>query len=405
MNNLWNQRLNKYQKKLLKYLRFVFNDHFIIALFFILGAACYGYFILIDNYITKYTFQDKLVAVIILYLFLQIGKIATLLSKPDIVFLLPKDYEINKYLKCALKHSFFINTIMQGSLVIIVVPFLVRVLGFNIVEWIVILISQIILKYSLLLLKKFDLFNTRWTRSTPGIIVYYILPLLAILCGIFFSSWLELIISIGLIILTNALQNKIQNNHIFKWNQAIELEESRVRRIYKFFSLFTYVPEVSETIKERKYLDFLLPKYSKDQNKTYLYLYWRGFWRNPEYSGIFIRLTLISLIIGCFVNLYWLSILLILLFIYLTGFQLLPLYNQYSDNIFTHLYPLNEKIREKNFKNVLLKILIVQILILTIVIFIKTMSIIKALIFIALAMIIMFFLIKVVLKRQLIKMA
>ena len=69
MNNLWNQRLNKYQKKLLKYLRFVFNDHFIIALFFILGAACYGYFILIDNYITKYTFQDKLVAVIILYLF------------------------------------------------------------------------------------------------------------------------------------------------------------------------------------------------------------------------------------------------------------------------------------------------------------------------------------------------
>ena len=32
MNKIWNQRLSQYQQKLLKYLRYVFNDHFVIAM-------------------------------------------------------------------------------------------------------------------------------------------------------------------------------------------------------------------------------------------------------------------------------------------------------------------------------------------------------------------------------------
>ena len=71
MNKIWNQRLSQYQQKLLKYLRYVFNDHFVIALFFVFGAVCYGYFNFIDHYVHPLTLLDRFVAIIALMVILQ----------------------------------------------------------------------------------------------------------------------------------------------------------------------------------------------------------------------------------------------------------------------------------------------------------------------------------------------
>lgn len=38
----------------------------------------------------------------------------------------------------------------------------------------------------------------------------------------------------------------------------IQKEQNRMHRIYKFIQLFTDIPEVSSTVKRRKYLDPLL---------------------------------------------------------------------------------------------------------------------------------------------------
>ena len=72
MNKIWNQRLSQYQQKLLKYLRYVFNDHFVIALFFVFGAVCYGYFNFIDHYVHPLTLLDRFVAIIALMLFYRL---------------------------------------------------------------------------------------------------------------------------------------------------------------------------------------------------------------------------------------------------------------------------------------------------------------------------------------------
>ena len=166
--------------------------------------------------------------------------------------------------------------------------------------------------------------------------------------------------------------------HVFKWKDAIAAEDKRVMRIYKFFSLFTDVPEVHQKIKRRRYLDWLLPRIQQDSRQTYKYLYWRGFWRNSEYSGLFMRLTIIGVLLMLFINLKWVSLLIGLLFVYLTSFQLIPLANQFYDIVFTHLYPVKPSQQLASFRKILGVLTAVQVVIFTGALLIATHSLIAA---------------------------
>lgn len=380
MNKIWDQRLNQYQQKLLRYLRYVFNDHFIIALFFVFGAVCYGYFNFIDHYVQPLTFIDRLVIIISLMIILQIGKFATLFQKPDVVFLLPNDYRINGYLIKARHHSMMMTALIQIGCGLVTVPFLVRVLHFKWLDWAVLLGSQVLFKWMQLLFEENSFFDQKWNSNQIQLLKQG-LPLIGIVVGIFISPWLGSIIA--LIVWGGMLQlRKRANYHIFRWKDAIAAENKRVMRIYKFFSLFTDVPEVHQKIKRRRYLDWLLPRAQQDPRQTYKYLYWRGFWRNPEYSGLFMRLTIIGVLLMLFINLNWVSLLIGLLFVYLTSFQLLPLANQFYDIVFTHLYPLKLSQQLVSFRKILVTLAVVQIVIFTAVLLIATRSLITVVILI-----------------------
>lgn len=378
MNKIWNQRLDQYQQKLLKYLRYVFNDHFVIALFFVFGAVCYGYFNFIDHYVHPLTFFDRLVAIVALMIILQIGKLVTLLQKPDIVFLLPNDYRINDYLIKARHHSMTMTALIQISCGLITVPFLVRILHFKWFDWVILIVSQVLLKWMQLLFEENVLFDQKWNSGQMQLLKQGI-SLIGIAIGILVSPWMTLIIAVvswgGMLQL-----RKKANYHVFKWKDAIAAEDKRVMRIYKFFSLFTDVPEVHQKIKRRRYLDRLLPRFQQDSRQTYKYLYWRGFWRNSEYSGLFMRLTIIGVLLMLFINLKWVSLLIGLLFVYLTSFQLIPLANQFYDIVFTHLYPVKPSQQLASFRKVLGVLTAAQVVIFTIALLIATHSLVVAVI-------------------------
>lgn len=390
MNKIWNQRLDQYQKKLLKYLRYVFNDHFVIALFFVFGAACYGYFNFIDHYVRPMTLMDRGVAIIALFVILQIGKFATLLQKPDIVFLLPNDYRINEYLIKARHHSMSMTAIIQVACGLLIVPFLVRILHFNWIEWGLVLISQVLLKWGNLLYDEAGLFDQKW-NSKMAQWAKQLISLAVIVLGI----WVNPIIACVIALINWACLIMIRKRatyHVFKWNTAIEIEDRRVMRIYKFFSLFTDVPEVHQKIKRRRYLDRLMPRYRQNPDQTYSYLYWRGFWRNSEYSGLFMRLTIIGILLLLFINLKWVACLIGALFVYLTGFQLLPLANNYYDIVFTHLYPLSEKQQLGAFRKVFGSLILIQVIIFAGVMLISTHSLEMVLIMVVISAVIYGFL-------------
>ncbi|TXX25047.1 ABC transporter, partial [Escherichia coli] len=74
-------------------------------------------------------------------------------------------------------------------------------------------------------------------------------------------------------------------------------------------------------------------------------------------SGLFFRLTLIGVLVLFFVQEWWLSLGLGCMFLYLIGFQLLPMYNEFQYMILTHLYPIEEGQKQTAINWLLLRLL------------------------------------------------
>lgn len=90
------------------------------------------------------------------------------------------------------------------------------------------------------------------------------------------------------------------------------------------------------------------------------------FLRGTEYSGLFIRLTGIAAILIVVTHSFYVGLFLAVIFIYLTGFQLLPLYFHYDNMALTNLYPVKETVKTGALKRLLMMILLCQSVIIVI---------------------------------------
>jgi ABC-2 type transport system permease protein len=156
-----------------------------------------------------------------------------------------------------------------------------------------------------------------------------------------------------------------------KWDLLIASEEKRMASFYRLANLFTDVPKVKDTVKRRKWLDLFINRIGFSQDKTYLYLFSRTFLRASDYLGLFLRLTVIGMLALYFITFGWGQIVLTLLFLYLTGFQLLPLWNHHQNKLWVDLYPVAAKHKFAAFRFLLMVILSIEVAIFTLVILIK----------------------------------
>lgn len=380
MNNLWKKRLNLYLKRMIKYYRYVFNDHFVIALLFLLGGISYTYsnFIKSLNVDLSYPWA-KPVVIIVLLVMLQFGKVGTLIDEPDKVFLLPQEKGMREYLMKAQKRAWVSNSVIQIVVWIVLLPFIYYGVHLNLVESIILLLSQVALKVAQVNLFFIRAFEAKYQAGKYSLILNYVVPLIAYTLGLYASIYFALGITVGLILYLKSLPK----NKIIQWNYLIDVEKLRLMRKYSFFNLFTDVPQIKKKAKRRKYLDWLIPKFKN----VYGHLFIRAIIRNGEYSGLYIRLTVIEFIVLLFIPKFWLSLVIGMLFIYLIGFQMLPLYKYFDDNVFVHLYPLETNRKGKEFKSILLALLIINALISAIAVYIAIQNILLSGAFLALVLV------------------
>lgn len=380
MNNLWKKRLNLYLKRMIKYYRYVFNDHFVIALLFLLGGISYTYsnFIKSLNVDLSYPWA-KPVVIIALLVMLQFGKVGTLIDEPDKVFLLPQEKGMREYLMKAQKRAWVSNSVIQIVVWIVLLPFIYYGVHLNLVESIILLLSQVALKVAQVNLFFIRAFEAKYQAGKYSLILNYVVPLIVYTLGLYASIYFALGITVGLILYLKSLPK----NKIIQWNYLIDVEKLRLMRKYSFFNLFTDVPQVKKKAKRRKYLDWLIPKFKN----VYGYLFIRAIIRNGEYSGLYVRLTVIEFIVLLFIPKFWLSLVIGMLFIYLIGFQMLPLYKYFDDNVFVHLYPLETNSKGKEFKSILLALLIINAFISTIAVYIAIQNLLLSGAFLALVLV------------------
>lgn len=358
MSAFYNVRLNRHLKKMMKYMRYVFNDHFVLVCIFLLGGLGFYYSQVLKTLPQNFVWGRPLVLLIWLVV-LFIGRLATLAEEADMVFLLPKEPEVPAYLNRAMKHSLLLPAVACLLIGGMTMPLVVISSTFSFSSFLSFFIMLVVLKISNLFLQKYDLYQLSnhqyrnafglWVLSSAAIMTVslYTLPV--------FGP----ILAIVQVLLVKVILQKKETVVSLDWEKMVRKEKSRMYRIYQFIHLFTDVPEITSSVKRRKFADPLLNKLKKTTENTYLNLYARSFVRGSEYSGLFLRLVVLGGVMLFFLKEFWISIAVALLFLYLIGFQLIPIYAQFDYMVMTQLYPVSQGQKKKAVSQLIFVLLVI----------------------------------------------
>lgn len=353
MTQLFSRRRGQHFLLLLKYWRLVFNDHFVIALFFMFGALAWGYSQAL-NQLNSHLWWSRPVAIIVLLIILQVGRLATLVKPADPVFLLPQAKMMTHYFHQALHYSLILGELMTLAFSAVLMPFIMATSTYTVDTVIAIAVVMVTLKATEMNWLLARLF--RFTSKTETVIILVILPGVVLISG-FYLSWIVAgIISTIVMVVSWQVQRRV-TQRLLNWRLAVAQEQQRMLGIYRFFNLFTDVPMVQGVVHRRRYLDWLV-KLMSQSKQPFSYLYARGFLRGTEVSGLIVRLTVVGMAILFFIPIFWLNLLIMVLFIYLLTVQLIPFYWHFDNHVFTHLYPVSQNDQLKNFQSLSQKILL-----------------------------------------------
>ncbi|KRN79110.1 hypothetical protein IV52_GL000515 [Fructilactobacillus lindneri DSM 20690 = JCM 11027] len=349
--------------EMVKYLRYVFNDFFVIALMFFIGALSLSYSNLLRNLQTNLWWEPLLVIIVILFS-VHLGTMVTLIKQPDQVFLTPKEYDFKSYFQAALKYSYLMASLIQFLVWFILLPFMSISFGWKTLYLVFVLILMLLIKFYLLEIEFLQIRRSHPSPLLRKMLFNWIIPI-GIL-GIAFYIGLPTALFLTLVCIFGVTYEKLHQFNVVNWQYVINTEDKRMNRVYRFFSLFTDVPSLPSKLHRRKYLDPLLKPLKKDQKHLFSNLYLRTFIRDNDTSSLYFRLLLVGFVLLVFVNNQILAILISVLFIYLTGIQIIPFFNYFDDNVLIHIYPVNEKIKVKNFRKLLQLLLMIEMLLLLI---------------------------------------
>lgn len=362
MSGFFGIRLARHLKKMMKYMRYVFNDHFILVCVFLLGGLGFYYSQVLKTLPENFVWGRPIIVIFWLVL-LQIGHVATLAQEADKVFILPKEPEMNQYLNRAMRYSIWLPLIALILLGGMSMPLVVVSTGWAFSTFFYFIVMLGLLKISHLRLQKYELYQISTKEAQLWFAIWMITSGVAIALSLYVLPLAGLLTGLVQVMLFFLIMNKKETAVSLDWEQMVQKEKNRMHRIYQFIHLFTDVPEISSSVKRRKFLDPLLSNIKKTGQNTYLYLYARSLLRGSEYSGLFIRLVLVGGVILFFLKEFWISMGVSVLFIYLIGFQLIPIYTQFDYMVMTHLYPVpNEQKKQAVSKLVTVLLLAAAIL-------------------------------------------
>ncbi|SFA79924.1 MULTISPECIES: ABC transporter permease [unclassified Bacillus (in: firmicutes)] len=355
---LWKERASRRSKDMSRYLRYIFNGHLVIVLFFLLGTAAYYY----QGWVQTLSgdFPAEVIMAVVFGFVLTYSPVYTFLLEADRIFLLPVETKMKDY--------FFRSTIVsiafQSYILLMVLaafmPLYAKVSGQGFGSFLMFFVV-------LLAIKGWNVF-VNWQIQfflQPSIhlsdkIVRFMINAVFIYLLFVKANWIFLVILGFMMILFYAYFRKQTVDKSLKWESLIDQEEKRMTSFYRFANLFTDVPQLKDSVKRRKWLDFIANRIPYSQEKAFQHLFMLAFLRSGDFFGLFIRLTLIGGAAVYLISFQYGQIALSLLFLYLTGFQLLPLWNHYNNKIWLELYPLKSEQKKTAFQSLLFKLMMIQ---------------------------------------------
>ncbi|WP_061632253.1 ABC transporter permease, partial [Streptococcus pneumoniae] len=247
MKDLFLKRKQAFRKECLGYLRYVLNDHFVLFLLVLLGFLAYQYSQLLQHFPENH-WPILLFVGITSVLLLLWGGIATYMEAPDKLFLLVGEEEIKLHLK--------------------------RQTGISLVFWLFVQTLFLLLFAPLFLAMGYGL---------PVFLLYVLL------------------LGVGKYFHFRQKASKFFTETGLDWDYVISQESKRKQVLLRFFALFTQVKGISNSVKRRAYLDFILKAVQKVPGKIWQNLYLRSYLRNGDLFALSLRLLLLSVLAQVFI--------------------------------------------------------------------------------------------------------
>ena len=300
MKDLFLKRKQAFRKECVGYLRYVLNDHFVLFLLVLIGFLAYQYSQLLQHFPENH-WPILLFLVIVSTLLLAWGGIATYMEGPDKLFLLVSEEEVKSHLKGQTMRSLVFWLFAQTLFLLLFAP-LFLAMGYGL----------------------------------PVFLIYVLL------------------LGAGKYLLFRQKASKFFTETGLDWDFVISQESKRKQVLLRFFALFTQVKGISNSVKRRAYLDFILKTVQKVPGKIWQNLYLRSYLRNGDLFALSLRLLLLSLLAQVFIEQAWIATAVVVLFNYLLLFQLLALYHAFDYQYLTQLFPLEKGEKEKGLKQIVL---------------------------------------------------
>lgn len=299
MKDLFTQRRQAFWQEILRYLPYVFNDHFVLVLMVGLGMGLYHYRQLLLDVPDQTSWLYLGLAGLSLGL-LSLGRQASYVQSADKHYLLVKEAQVRAELVKSYQRSVLVWGLVQTGFLLLAYP-LWQALGQGWLTWLI-----------------------------------WVVLLLALRAGWQGQKLRQLLGDQGL-----------------AWDLVISREKNRQGAVRQFFSLFTQVKGLATSVKKRPYLTPLLERMVSPKDGLWLNLYWRAFLRAGDYLGLYSRLAVLALVVLRLVDQPYLAGGLAVLCHFLISFQLIPLHQHYGYQTMLRLAPKGGKGKVKALHNLL----------------------------------------------------
>lgn len=363
---LFKNRFSAHMKEMSRYLRYIFNGHIAVALLFLVSAMSVYY----QQWLTQLpeNFPAAWVIGIIFGLIVSHAPVSTLLQEADLVFLIPAEHKMHVYFRNALIYSY-----VSQLLPLLFVSAALSPLYFHAYPnrgGSIYFLTFILL----LIFKVWHLIVNWWMLKVRDISIRHTDQTVRLLlnCAIFFfivkgeMTWVAVttILLIGVFL----YDLKVSRNRAgVAWDILVEKDQNRMQLFYRIANMFTDVPHLKNRTKKRRWLVALVSKVPFMKKHTYNYLYRITFVRSGDYLGMYIRLIIIGGLFIYYVPNVLMKVLFALLFIYMSCFQMMTLYQHYRTNIWLDLYPVGINVRRQAVTKWIFQLTFVQIILFSII--------------------------------------
>ena len=320
---LFETRVRKYQKKSMKYMRYVLNDHFLIVLFFLFGFIMVQY----SSWIQSIRVLELPLLGLIGALLASVpffGGVATLLEPADGIFLSVVGQDFKVYLQKAIRRSWMLPILVMLAATGIIFPIVAQAFGTNLSMFVKLFLLQVFFKDLLFRCTKYayrGVLHFTWMEKL-GIYMIAVVNFFGMFLWIS-EGWSIVLLVIPVLLIIFVEQYYGKAAFVYQFDKMIEMELERQQRIYRLFALFVDVPMLHKPHAHRRtYLDGVLKMLVGNQPSGHRYLVSRTVIRTSQYMSLLLQLAVVSFVVALFSQPYYWNFIVNALLMMLLGFQL-----------------------------------------------------------------------------------